>query len=118
MIKGSTRWVFIGRKRVYKIPSLYSWPHFLTGLLANLQEVTWSKMADDEIVSRICPVSFYVPFGFLVVMEKLPLLTDVDITVEELELLVETSYSTIPVEPKHNSFGKKSGKIVALDYGS
>lgn len=118
MIKGSTRWVILGRRRVYKIPSLYSWSHFLTGLLANLQEVTWTKINDDVISSKLCPVTFSLPLGLLVVMERLEEVTDIDITGELLGFMVETSYVGVPVEPKHNSFGKKDGKMVAIDYGS
>jgi hypothetical protein len=45
MKKGSSRWVFFIFNLAIKIPSLYSWKNFLLGLLANMQEVEFSKCA-------------------------------------------------------------------------
>jgi hypothetical protein len=46
IVKGSTRWVFVAKKFVYKIPSLYIFKQFLLGLLVNMQEVEFSRYKD------------------------------------------------------------------------
>lgn len=111
MIKyGTTRTVFVGKTRVYKLPYLFSWEGFLKGLLSNMQErYFYDGMKDD----RMCPVIFHLPGGFLVVMPKAD-----DITREEFSGIdVKNDFWSIPVENKMDSFGKYCGRIVAVDYG-
>lgn len=111
---GATRTVFLIGKYAFKIPKMSSWKSFLTGLLSNMQESTFSKIGHE----KLCPVLFSLPGGFLVVMPRaLPL------TVRRFKYLGikkwrDTKDMFIPVENKHSSFGIVDNKIVAVDYGS
>jgi hypothetical protein len=42
----------VTKRRAYKLPSFYSWKHFLLGLLANMQEAEFSRTGRPEL----CPV--------------------------------------------------------------
>ena len=108
--------MIVGGKYAFKIPRMWSWKTFLTGLLANMQEVEFYLTKWIEL----CPVAFNLPLGFLVVMVKTNPISD-----KEWEIIKETSGTFPPgkdyiilVERKRNSFGKLNGKIVAIDYGT
>lgn len=110
-----------------KMPTVvYGWRLFLCGLLANLQERSFSRLKDP----RMCPVIFSLPGGFLNVMPRCIELTD-----DEFCSLVNIKdfwgyglidwpgndyryKAVIPVENKSNSFGWHNGKVVAIDYGN
>lgn len=115
IVKGSTRWVFVANKFVYKIPSLYSFKHFLLGLLANMQEVEFSKCKDFK--ETLCPVKFYLPLGFLVVMPKVRILEPNEVSKDFLKDFCLNANLGELVELKHNSFGYLENKLVAVDYG-
>lgn len=95
---------------------------FLYGFLANMQEVAWS--GHDE---RLCPVRFALPGGSLIVMPRCAALTDEEFLLEVLpewgqvedhETGSPLPYAVdLPVEMKTCSFGRLSGRIVAVDYG-
>lgn len=112
---GSTRWVLLVSRFAFKIPSLYSWKNFLWGLLANMQEVEFSRCSDMKY--KLCPVNFYLPFGFLVVMPRIRILLKDELTKEALEKFCIENDFKIPAELKHDSFGYYKGKLVAVDYG-
>lgn len=113
---GSSRTVILTKKLAYKFPSFYSWKHFLWGLLANMQEREFSKI--KEMQSKLCPVLFSVPGGFLVVMPKVRVLRDGEMTREQLNDFCTCNENyTIPAEPKPDSFGYHNGNLVAIDYG-
>ncbi len=111
---GSTRWVLLIGRFAVKIPSLHSWKRFLNGLLANLQEVEF--WGCKEMRPKLCPVLFYIPLGFLVVMPRVRILVD-ELSVEELERFCLDENFTVPAEPKMDSFGWYEGRLVAVDYG-
>lgn len=125
---GCTRFVFLTKNYAIKVPQFkYEWRHFLLGLLANMQEVTFSKIKDE----RLCPVKFYIPGGWLLVMPRCIPITenvffDLDVTrfwPNESEDYhpaneCERANYNVPVENKQDSFGWFNGKIVAIDYGS
>lgn len=125
---GCTRFVFLTKNYAVKVPQFkYEWRHFLLGLLANMQEVTFSKTKDD----RLCPVRFYIPGGWLLIMPRCTPITedvffDLDVTKfwpNESEDYhpkneCERANYNVPVENKQDSFGWLNGKIVAIDYGS
>lgn len=115
VIKGSNRWVFVVGRFVFKIPSLYAYKNFLWGLLANMQEMEFCRI--DEIKNRLCPVIFYIPLGLLVVMPKVRVLKEEELTKEELKNFCTLTKTYIPAELKHNSFGYFKGNLVAIDYG-
>lgn len=108
--KGATRWVFCFRGYAVKIPSFYSWRHFLQGLIANMQERRFAGYN-----RLLCPVLFAVPGGFLLVMPKVE--QPISIHDYEIALAIVDRY-TLPVERKLDSFGYLNGEIVAVDYGS
>ena len=111
---GSSRYVFFICKYAFKIPSPYSWRNFLCGLLANLQEVQFSKMKHP----KLCPVLFHLPLGFLVVMPKVKTLNRSDILKYDLDkFCTEENNFTVPAELKPDSFGIYRGNLVAVDYG-
>ena len=115
IIKSSTRWVFVAKKFVYKIPSLYSFKHFLLGLLANMQEVEFSKCKDFKKV--LCPVKFYLSLGVLVVMPKVRILKPNEVSKDFLKDFCLNANLKDLVEFKHDSFGYLDNKLVAVDYG-
>jgi hypothetical protein len=112
---GTTRTVLLIGSLAIKIPSVTEWRLFLLGLLANMQEVKFSKTKWEEL----CPILFYLPLGFLVVMKRCESLTrqqfesfDIDDFREKPDHLITF------VENKIDSFGILNGKIVAVDYGN
>lgn len=121
MIKGSTRYVFFIGKYAFKIPSFYSYDNFLLGLLANRNEVRFSKINHVFYRKRLCPIKFYLPLGLLVVMPRCkPITTLSDETFEMFTKSLE-GYS-IPCENKLSSFGILSqisgfNNVVCVDYG-
>lgn len=115
--KGSTRYVILTRKYAYKIPALYSWAHFLKGLLGNMQEKDFSKIKDWS--HKLCPILFYVRGGFLVVMPRCQELQPTEMTLDELDGYAQINEAfKVPAENKYNSWGYYKGKLVAIDYGS
>lgn len=121
--KGATRIVFINRYFVVKFPALYSWEHFLRGLLANLQEKKFSKAGWQEL----CPVSAACPLGLWLIMPYAQPLNDSDWADFDYQSFVDRPDYRVPVENKRDSFGvlgdraERSvggNRIVAVDYGS
>lgn len=115
IIKGSSRWIFVIGTLIVKIPSLNSWRGFLHGLLGNMQEVKFSKMKEAQ--EKLCPIKFYIPFGFLVIMPKVRVLKNGELTVLQLQEFCANNTYVIPAEYKCDSFGYLNGKLVAIDYG-
>jgi hypothetical protein len=78
---GSVRTIFLARRRVFKLPGRWMWSDrhwwwdfLLRGLLSNMQERRFAA----EGWSELCPVSFSLPGGFLVVMPRAEPLADAD----------------------------------------
>ena len=114
MKNGTTRTVFLISKYAVKIPSFFSWKMFLHGLLANMQEASFSKTKWPEL----CPVLFELPGGFLIVQKRAePIDAEEYYSLSFYELTIRKDY-IVPAEDKPNSWGKINGKIVAIDYGS
>lgn len=113
--KGSTRWVILIGKLALKIPSLYSWRNFLWGLLANMQEVEFSRVSIMK--DKLCPIRFHLPLGFFVVMPRARVLYHGEISKEDLKSFCDLKTCVIPAELKYNSFGYYKGNLVAIDYG-
>ena len=128
------RWKSLDIKRAYgthrityligdyavKRPVLRPWRLFLCGLLANLQERTFSAAGWPEL----CPVIISVPGGWLNVMRRAePLTRDQFFALNYSEWIkggsdLPKGEWVIPVENKLDSFGILDGRIVAVDYGS
>ena len=112
---GITREVFLIGQYAVKIPKMtYGWQKFLCGLLANMQEVTFSKAGWPEL----CPVVFSIPGGWLIVMKRARPLTDQEWWGFDPNTFVEPGEYVVPAETKRDSFGILDGRIVAVDYGN
>lgn len=113
IVYGTTRIVFLTERYAIKIPTWESWSHFLYGLLANMQEVSFSKLS-----KRLCPITFRVRAGFLLVMERAEPLSMEEFVLIDFDKFIDCGDLVLPVENKLDSFGKIRGQIVAIDYGS
>lgn len=116
---GCTRVVFITKRYAFKIPNFFEswgdkWRLLLHGLLANMQEYRFSRAKYPEL----CPVIFYVPFGLLVVMPRVRVMTVEEFKVWDAQSFINKENYILPVESKWTSFGYLNGEIVAIDYGS
>lgn len=117
---GCTRTVILTRRWAIKLPGLWAyspcewWRGLLYGLLANMQEAKFSKTGWPEL----CPVSFALPGGFLVVMPRARVMSDDEFIAFDVKAFLDRPNYTVPAEAKSNSFGFLDGRIVAIDYGS
>lgn len=110
---GSTRVVLLIGRWALKLPSLYSWPHFLRGLLCNMQEAMFSATGWPEL----CPVVLSIPGGWLVVMPRAHPISREEFFSMDYESFVQRPDHVVPVERKLDSFGMLDGRLVAVDYG-
>ena len=112
---GISRDVFLIGKYAFKFASpRYGYDKFLQGLLANMQETTFSKAGWPEL----CPVLVSVPGGFLNIMVRTRVMTDEEFDDFEFKGFIERDGYIVPVEAKSDSFGWLDGKVVAIDYGN
>ncbi len=112
--RGFSRTVILTKKYAFKFPNFFFWKGFLHGLLGNMQEITWNAVNYDE---RLCPIKFYIPGGWLVVMPRVKQLTREEFINFDCEAFIGVAEKHIPVEAKEDSFGWLNNKIVAIDYG-
>ena len=76
-----------------------------------MQEVDFSSLKHP----LLCPIKFWLPGGFLVVMPNVRILTR-KLTTRQLKGFTKDN---LPVENKPSSFGYlEKGNLVAVDYGS
>lgn len=113
ILYGTTRTVLLTEKYALKFPTLKSWKLFLHGLLGNMQEKQFSSLSD-----LLCPVVFYVPGGFLLVMPRAKPLSYQEFFHLDYDKFVNQDDFVLPIENKQDSFGILNGKIVGIDYGS
>lgn len=117
---GCSRIVILTRRWALKIPAFidssnrWSWRTFCEGMLANMQEVAFSRAEWPEL----CPVRFHLPLGILSVMPKVRLLTDEEFCAMDFKAFTEKENYYVPVEKKANSFGWLNEKVVVIDYGN
>lgn len=114
---GVTRKVLLIGDWAIKVPNFDEWRLFLLGLLANMQEAAFSRAGWPEL----CPVLFSLPGGWLIVMRRARVLTDVEWTDMDEKFkrgFMQNSEYTVPAELKSDSFGWLNGRLVAVDYGN
>jgi hypothetical protein len=111
---GTTRRVLLIGNYAIKVPRIgYGWQAILKGLLANMQEKMFSATEWPEL----CPVLWYVPGGFLIVMRRARPLSDKEWEGFRHDEFVDKGDYIVPVEDKYGSFGVLDGRVVAVDYG-
>ena len=112
---GVARDVFLIGRYAFKFASpRYGYKNFLQGLLANMQETTFSKADWPEL----CPILLSVPGGFMNIMARARVMTDEEYEEFDFDGFIKRDDYVVPVETKPNSFGWLDGKIVAIDYGN
>lgn len=114
-MRGSSR-LAISLQDIYvlKIPNFSSYSQFLHGILANLQEKTFSSAGWTEL----CPVTIAGNSGLWLIMPYARPLTDEEWESFDYDAFVEQKQYRVPAEKKRDSFGVWYGKVVAVDYGS
>jgi hypothetical protein len=113
-LTGVTRHVVLLGTWAVKVPALWSWRLFLCGLLANMQERSFSACGWPEL----CPVVWSAPGGWLLVMRRVRVMTDDEFEQFDAKTFCENETRIIPAEHKSNSFGWLDGRVVAIDYGT
>jgi hypothetical protein len=109
--RGATRIVILTQKWAIKIPSFVEWRLFLFGLLANMQEVKFSRSHDFKDI--LCPVVFSIPGGFLLIMPRVEVVDE--ISYDELYPFVKR----LPfLEVKACNYGYLREVLVCVDYGN
>jgi len=119
-VYGTHRVTYLIGNFALKRPVLCPWRLFLHGLLANIQERTFSAAG----WSKLCPVLFSIPGGWLNIMQRAePLTREQFFALDYAEWIkggtdLPEGEWVIPVENKLDSFGLIDGRVVAVDYGS
>lgn len=115
VLHGATRTVVLVGRWAVKVPSCRGgWRNFLIGLLANMQERTFSATGWPEL----CPVVFSLPGGWIVVMPRCEPVGE--LTDEVYQRMTKHADYEVPAENKDDSFGwlgGEGGRLVAIDYG-
>lgn len=120
--QGTHRTALIVGNWVVKIPCLWNWKMFLQGLLANMQEKSWSGVSE-----KLCPVAFGVWGGFANVMPYARPVPTADWVVYDRgtfnKFRRHADGTFLPAEFKHDSVGylphPEGGEhLVIVDYGS
>lgn len=117
MAYGVTRKVLLIGNWAIKVPNFDEWRTLLLGLLANMQEKTFSAMGEPDL----CPVLFSLPGGWMIVMRRARVLTDEEFALWEewdRRAWLDRGDWLIPAELKSDSFGYLDGRLVVVDYGN
>lgn len=121
-LNGATRVVLLTKNWAFKFPGSWQyhpriwWKHLLLGLLANMQEKQFSDCV--EFKDKLCPVKYYIPGGFLVVMPRVRIMTVEEYLEFDTHKFINEDEYVLPVEDKFDTFGYLDGRVVAVDYGS
>lgn len=115
---GITRIVFVFKNIVIKIPKPFIWHHFLTGILANMNESnTWKWNSGKYGRGRsylLCPVIFCSWGGWILVMKKIDRAFNWN---DEGKYNITEHVKEFPGDDKITNYGLLNGKIVKFDYG-
>ena len=116
---GATRFVYLFKRIVIKLPRWSSYTDFLLGLISNYNEVKiWKTRHKNNCSDKLAPILFYLPFGLLIIMKKAIMLNNFNAKEFSYKLYPDnyTIEYYFPVENKIDSFGIINNKIVAIDY--
>lgn len=116
--KGTTRIVFVFKHFVIKFPSFSSWKLFLHGLLANIQEGSFTKAMEKQ--TGLVPVYYFNSLGFCLISKRARLVKHRGLFWVELTRLVVTSelhedFWLDDVKPEN--FGFINNQLVKIDLG-
>lgn len=114
--QGGTRYVIMLEKYVVKIPSWYSYKHFLDGLVANINESSLGSFNYPCLATMVKGNRF----GLFVIQKRIKPVNHVGLFWIELNKL--THESIIPGvhlrDVKPQNYGYDRGQLKRLDYGS
>jgi len=130
--KGSSRLVLVLAHVVIKVPNpLYSWRHFITGLLANMTErdvYCWNTGNYDQGAGcLLCPVLWGSWGGWVLIMQRADIATHI---LECAEQDYDDEYESkrgdrykpwidagFGGDDKPDNYGYLNGRLVKTDYG-
>lgn len=111
-LTGTTRITILIGNFAVKIPNIRSYRLFLCGLLNNLSESLLSRHNNlyEEYGLQLCPVIFSLPGGFMNIMPRAEVCTNIPHVAR---------YQDLPdcIERKPDSFGYVKNKLMVIDYG-
>lgn len=107
IMRGSSR-IAISLRKIYvlKIPNFSSYSQFLHGILANLQEKTFSSAKWTEL----CPVTIASHSGLWLVMPYARPLTDDEWESFDYDAFVEQKQYRVPAEKREIALGFGMGR--------
>lgn len=117
--QGSTRIVFVFKNIVIKIPSFVEYKLFLYGLLANIQECTFSKINRKDLGK----IYFVSKFGFINIMKRYKVLgwDDWEYIKKEIEKTYEKDdmkdFMLSDLKPQ-NWGVDEYGRYIKIDFGN
>ena len=115
--QGATRKVFVFKKVVVKIPTIIEYRLFLNGILANLQEKSFSGIHSD-----LAKVKFCDKLGLILIMEKVDVLSN-DINWLDFNNSLKEKYKNDKLKDfllsdcKPSNWGYINNHLVKVDYG-
>jgi hypothetical protein len=114
---GAHRRVLLTKNWAFKFPNFdFGWKAFLKGMVANDNELEFSKVAKWRHL--LCPIPYHLPFGFLNVMPRVDVFDGKGYIkhLPEIKKRFDCLHGSL-VEAKWDSYGILLGRIVAVDYG-
>jgi len=124
--KGATRIVFVFKRNVVKIPNVNKYQLFLNGILANLQEKSFSKLGRKDLAK----VKYCDRFGLFLIMERVTELDNENIPIRrwkrEMKKIYEDDileeFMLSDLKPSNwgyiEGFGDVESRFVKFDYGN
>lgn len=115
---GATRTVYIFKNVVIKIPTTKEYRLFLRGLLANIQEGTFSKTHKD-----LANVLYHNKLGLFLIMERADVISN-NIDWKDFENVLIEKYKDDPMKEfllsdfKPSNWGYVKKNLVKIDYGN
>lgn len=120
--KGSTRIVLLTKRHALKFPSMYDWKQFCLGMVDNMTEWEWRRVAKNPD-SHICPPLWCSPLGLLLVMPRCSPIKNVGLYHVELKRICSLSPTTTTIAPEFylddanpSNYGYYKGRMVKLDF--
>lgn len=117
---GCSRTCLLVSRYAIKIPSFHSWKHFLRGLLNNINERNyWKWSLKDQFAKSdiLCPITFSIPGGWLLVMKRCE---DINLADFKEALVLKLLFNELKAagisDLKRDNCGYLDGRIVCFDY--